>query len=144
MCVHLETLTVWVFTLYWSWICCHKNPTNKQKRSLPLKGRMTYFEILWNIWYSHKGKCLNNFLVFWTSSYTLSPFWKKKLKQTAWSFTKLSGKSAIYSKILFLITFWGNMKNIWVLRKRKNKLSYNLKSYRVLGGPTYDFDYDTY
>jgi len=37
---------------------------------------MACFEILWNIRHFHKGKCLNNFLVFLTCSYTLSPFKK--------------------------------------------------------------------
>lgn len=122
-----------------------QNPPKQTKIfSLPARGSMTRFEILWNIWYFHKGKCPNDFLVFWTGSYTLSPFLKKNLKQTAWPLTRLSGKSTIYSKIHFLITFWGNMENTCILSKRKNKLSYNLKSYWFLGGPTYDFDYDFY
>lgn len=69
---------------------------HKQNHSLPLRGSMTCFEILWNIWYFHKGKCLNNFLVFWISSCTFSPFLKKNLKQI--------GQSPNYLANLLFIT----------------------------------------
>lgn len=121
-------------------------PQNPHKQTNPLSTYKMKYDMLWNTvehMILQQGKFLNNFLVFWTSSYSLSPFLKKNLKQTAWSFTNLSGKSAIYSKIPFLITFWENMKNTRILRKRKNKLSHNLKTYRFLGWPTYDFDYDS-
>lgn len=79
MCVHLETLTRWGFTLYWWWICYHKTPQTKPLSTF--KRKYGVLEILWNIWYFHKGKCLNNFLVFWISLYTFSQFCKKNLKQ---------------------------------------------------------------